>query len=157
MGNLVGNISLGMNLRYTSAGKGTQNWSLDSSHTRAVVPGTGAGKVNQAGVKVLIVQDEYMTVNLKTLAAGAAESDKAMQAGDITRIAGVMIKNTSATATVLVVKPGSLGFDGLACKLPPGASVAIDYNAGIDMGTAVNIQLLSTQTNTPVEITVVGS
>ncbi len=160
MGNLVGNITLGAHLRYSDAALGTASWSLDVDHSKTLVPGSGAGKVNQGCIYSLTVGSSDVTVDLKTLPSESLESNRAVQTNggpNISGIAGLVIRNKSATATVTVTKPMAAGFVGLTCKLPPLAAVAIDYAVGFDMGSASNLTFVSNVPGAVVEITAFGS
>ncbi len=158
MGELRGNVSVDISMKYTATGLGSQTWQGNFNHARSLTPGSGLGKVNQ-GCEFSASAGLLPTViNLKTLCALAAEPDKAVQSdGDIAMLNFILIKNLSPTANLTIGPANVNGAEGIAGAFGPEGVLFLDFGKGGRMlGTNTDIQLTSTGAGTPVLITVAG-
>ncbi len=158
MGELRGNVSVDISMKYTATGLGSQTWQGNFNHARSLSPGSGLGLVNQ-GCEFSASAGALPTViNLKTLCALAAEPDKAVQSdGDIAMLNYILIKNLSPTANLTIAQAQVNGAGGITGVLGPEGVLFLDFGKGGKvLGTSTDIQLTASAPSTPVVIVVAG-
>lgn len=159
---ISGVLYAGVKIKAVGVGElGTLTWEHNALYQEALLPGTDAGKVNQAwSYKFDCDAVSPMSIDLSTIVASLSSNNRADATnGSTVSVMGIYIKHcgdATQTGNVTIAPASEGGCALLQGVLYPGGVLFGAFGDGPELGANTSMVFSSSSGIVPVQITVVG-